>query len=58
MPNSMVSSTGAKFQRDQSNAPLLDKLQGIENIPETLNRDIDDIGEYCVQLISDLKNQE
>ena len=53
-PQSMVSSTGAKFTRDQSNAGLLDKLQNIEQIPETLNRDIDEIGDYCIKLITDL----
>ena len=54
----MTSSTGAEFTRDQYNAPLLDKLEVIEQIPESLNRDIDDIGEYCIQLISELKNKE
>ena len=53
-PQSMVSSTGVKFTRDQSNTDLLDRLENIEEIPETLNRDIDDIGDYCIKLITDL----
>ena len=54
----MVSSTGVKFTRDQSNTDLLDRLENIEEIPETLNRDIDDIGDYCIKLITDLTYQE
>ena len=54
---SAVSSSGVKYTRDGSNAHLLDKLEVIEQMPETLNREIDEIGEYCVQLISDLTNR-
>ena len=57
-PLSMVSSTGARFEKNQSNAGLLDRLENIEQMPETLNRDIDDIGDYCIKLITDLTYTE
>ena len=51
-----VSSSGAKYKRDESNAHLLDKLEVMEQMPDNLNQQIDEIGEYCVQLIADLSN--
>ena len=40
---------------ENSHQSILGKLKRLPNLPDTLEEDIDEIGEYCVKLIGDMQ---
>lgn len=40
---------------NNSHQSILGKLKRLQNIPDTLDEDIEEIGEYCVKLIGDMQ---
>ena len=39
---------------ENSHQSILGKLKKLPNLPDTLDEDIEEIGEYCVKLIGDM----
>lgn len=56
MSSAQKHSLGTSGSKRGGDNYLMAKLQRIESIPDSLNADIEEIGDYCIKLISDLNS--